>query len=90
MPYFPQYLNIDPEKEDNKPASLKKLASSLGLTKSSANKFVCPSTKDFWEVRGDKIVRLSSEEVDFGEILDAPKDEDPGRFLSSILDELEL
>jgi hypothetical protein len=61
---------------------------SMGLLRVAGNVYECPSTQDFWQVAGGKIMRLSGDEVDNGEsIAAAPKDQ-PMEFLSSILDDL--
>lgn len=69
------------------PATQQKIAS-MGLLRVAGNVYECPSTQDFWQVNGGKIMRLSGDEVDNGEsIAAAPKDQ-PMEFLSSILDDL--
>jgi hypothetical protein len=67
-----------------------KIAAKLGLLKEAKNRFVCPSSKDLWEVQGDKIVRLSAEVVDNGESLEPAPKEKPETFLASLLDELDF
>lgn len=69
------------------PTTHQKIAS-MGLMRVAGNVYECPSTQDFWQVAGGKIMRLSGDEVDNGEsIAAAPKDQ-PMEFLSSILDDL--
>jgi hypothetical protein len=71
------------------PAVQRKIAS-MGLLRVAGNVYECPSSQDFWQVAGGKIVRLSGDVVDNGEsIAAAPKDQ-PMEFLSSILDDLEF
>ena len=64
-------------------------AASQGLIRVAGNMFECPSTKDLWRVEGDKVMRVTSAEVDFNEKL-KPASEDPKSFLSSILAELDF
>lgn len=65
----------------------KKIAS-MGLNRVAGNIYECPSTKDFWKVQGNKVVRLAVDEVDNGERLAAAPSNDPANFLASILDDL--
>jgi len=61
---------------------------SMNLTRIAGNAYICESTKDFWQVNGNKIVRLSGEEVDNGERLQAAPTDNPASFLAGILDDL--
>jgi hypothetical protein len=74
------------------PSSAKglKIASALGLVKVAENIYECPSSKDLWHVEGNKIVRVSSDEVDNGESLQAADPNAPDVFLAKILEELEF
>jgi len=61
---------------------------SMGLLRVAGNVYECPSTKDFWQVAGGKIMRLSGDVVDNGESIQAAPQDKPMEFLSSILDDL--
>ena len=67
-----------------------KKAASLGLIRVAGNVFECPSSKDLWKVDGDKVMRVSSVEVDFNESLKPADTNDPSRFLKDILAELDF
>lgn len=69
------------------PAMQKKIAA-MGLERVAGNAYRCKSTQDFWKVDGDKILRLSADEVDNGDHLAAAPADNPGMFLSSILSDL--
>jgi len=63
-------------------------AASLGLSRCAGNTYICPSKSDFWQIRGNKIVRLVGEEVDNGDHLQAAPEENPAGFLEGILGDL--
>ena len=65
-------------------------AASLGLIRVAGDMFECPSTRDLWRVNGDKVMRVTSAEVDFNEKLKAANEDDPKSFLSSILAQLDF
>jgi hypothetical protein len=65
-------------------------AAFLGLIRIAGNMFECPSTKDLWKVNGDKVIRLSSTEVDFNEKLTPADSDDPKGYLAGLLAELEF
>ena len=67
-----------------------KKAAQLGLIRVAGNMFECPSSHDLWRVDGDKIMRVSSVEVDYNEKLKPADAEDPDKFLKDILAELEF
>ena len=67
-----------------------KKAASLGLIRVAGNMFECPSTKDLWRVNGDKVIRITSTEVDNGEKLQAADASDPKNFLASLLSDLDF
>ena len=68
-----------------------KLASSLGLMIIADNHFICPSSKDLWNVGGDGgVMRLSSDEVDHDESLQAADANSPESFLASLLQDLDF
>jgi len=56
----------------------------------AGNVYECPSTKDFWKVQGNKIVKLVGNEVNQGESIPAAPDDKPAAFLANILDDLEF
>jgi len=70
------------------PASTLRKLASMGFERVAGNQFVCQSTKEFWQVKGNKLVRLVGNEVDAGDRLTAPKDDNPAEFLESILGDL--
>jgi hypothetical protein len=61
---------------------------SLGLNRVAGNIYECPSTKDFWAVQGNKVIRMATDEVDNGEKLQAAPSDTPASFLAAILDDL--
>lgn len=65
-------------------------AASMGLIRIAGNMFECPSSKDLWKVDGDKVMRVSSVEVDFNESLKPANPNDPDRYLKEILAELDF
>lgn len=56
----------------------------------AGNVYECPSTKDFWKMQGNKIVKLVGSEVSNGESIPAAPDDKPDAFLAHILDDLEF
>ncbi len=71
------------------PAVKQKIAS-MGLERVAGNIYECPSTRDFWKVKGNSIVKLVGDEVDNGEkIVAAPKN-DPRGFMGSVMDDIEF
>jgi|SRR5208337_3408483 len=70
------------------PADIQDFIQQFDMHRVAGNVFECPSTKDFWAVKGNKIIKLVGAEVDNGEsILGAPEDK-PQAFLANILDDL--
>ena len=67
-----------------------KKAATLGLIRIAGNMFECPSSHDLWRVEGDKVMRISSVEVDYNEKLKPADPDDPNGFLKDILAELEF
>ena len=63
-------------------------AASMGLWRVAGNAFICESSKDFWKIRGNKIVRLVGDEVDNGDSLAAAPEDNPSGFLDDILGDL--
>ena len=60
------------------------------LRRVAGNVYECPSTKDFWKVQGNKIVKLVGNEVNQGESIPAAPEDRPAAFLAGILDDLEF
>lgn len=63
---------------------------SLMMHRVAGNVYECPSTKDFWKVQGNKIVKLVGNEVNQGESIQAAPSDTPSSFLAHILDDLEF
>lgn len=72
------------------PTEVQGKIASMGLQRVAGNVFSCPASKDFWAVRGNKIVKLVSNEVDDGSSIPAAPKDKPMAFLTSILDDLTL
>jgi hypothetical protein len=70
------------------PRELLRKAASLGLSRCAGNTFICESSKDFWQIRGNKIVRLVGDEVDNGDHLPAAPEDNPAGFMDEILGDL--
>src|SRR5438270_7925755 len=71
-------------------ASSEKVASNVqaflseyGMNRVAGNVYECPSTKDFWKVQGNKIVKLVGNEVNNGESIPAASDENPAKSLTA-------
>ena len=73
-------------------AAIQKQAFDLGLTRVAGNVYEQPATRDFWAVKGGKLVRLTGAEteVDDGERLDPADVDDPENTLHRILADLEF
>ena len=56
----------------------------------AGNVYECPSTKDFWKVNGNKIIKLVGNEVNNGESIPGAPEDKPQAFLANILDDLEF
>lgn len=62
---------------------------SLGLVRVAGNSFLCPSTKDIWQVQANgSIMRLTADEVNQGEHLAGAPAEAPADFLGQIMGDL--
>lgn len=72
------------------PPALKQKIASMGLERVAGNIYECPSTRDFWKVKGNSIVKLVGDEVDNGESIQAADEGDPQGFLSHITDDIEF
>ena|ERR1035438_8206063 len=60
----------------------------MGLIRVAGNAYRCPSSRDFWAVKGGKVIRITVDEVDNGESIQAAPADAPGNFLSQILEDL--
>jgi hypothetical protein len=70
------------------PPEVKAKIASLGLVRAAGNAYFCPSEKNFWLVKGRKIVRLTGDEVDNGESIQAANETDPQGFLAGVMDDI--
>ena len=74
--------------------AIQKMAFDMGLSlkRVAGNVYEHPATRDFWAVKGGKLVRLTgaTTEVDDGESLDPADIDDPEGTLNSILADLEF
>lgn len=70
------------------PAEVKSKIASMGLQRVAGNVYECPSTKDFWKVQGNKIVKLTPDEVSNGERIAAANTDAPQISLKGFLDDL--
>ncbi len=69
---------------------VKAKVASMGLIRVAGNIYECPSTKDFWKVKGNNIVKLTSDEVENHERIAAAPAQAPMGFLEEILGSLEF
>ncbi len=72
------------------PRSVQHYIDQFSMHRVAGNVYECPSTKDFWKVQGNKIVKLVGGEVNAGESIAAAPDDKPAAFLAHILDDLEF
>jgi len=80
---FISSVPLDPE--------VKQKIASLGLERVAGNIYECPSTRDFWQVKGNKIIKLvGADEVDNGESIVAAPRRNPTGFMSSVMDDIEF
>lgn len=71
------------------PKSVKAKVASMGLNRVAGNVYESPSTRDFWKVKGNDIVRLTKgSTVDNGEKIVAADPAAPQSFLDEILGDL--
>jgi hypothetical protein len=63
---------------------------SMMMRRIAGNVYECPSTKDFWKVQGNKIVKLVGNEVNAGESIPAASSDKPAVSLAGWLDDLEF
>ena len=61
---------------------------SMGLTRVAGNAFICSADQEFWTVRGNKVIKLTLDEVDTGQSLAAAPTDNPASFLSELLGDL--
>lgn len=85
-PFSLGVMGLVTDRECLSPNILRK-AASYGLTRVAGNAFILPADRSFWMVRGNRIMRLVSNEVDNGEHLPASP-ENPEEFLDDILGDL--
>lgn len=69
---------------------LEREISRLNLHRVAGNVFVCPSTKNFWEIKNGTILRISKEEVENNESVQAAPSDNPEEFLDEVLSGLTL
>jgi hypothetical protein len=74
-------------KQASLPPKVASQVAELGLTRVAGNIFISHSTKDFWDVKNGKVVRLTTVEVDNDEHVAAPTG-DPSDFLTDALNDL--
>jgi hypothetical protein len=74
-------------KQAGLPAKVASQVAEMGLTRVAGNIFINHSTKDFWDVKNGKVIRLTRVEVDNGEQVSAPTG-DPSNFLTDALNDL--
>jgi hypothetical protein len=82
-----------PSNNHAKVAGITKIAAEAkarGFRRVAGNTFICESTKDFWGVKGDKLVRLTIQEVDNGERIDPGPVDRPQNFMNEVLGEIEF
>jgi hypothetical protein len=70
------------------PAEVQRKIADWGLTRVAGNAFICESSKDFWAVKGGKLMKLVGNEVDNGESIPGAPEDKPQAFLANILDDL--
>jgi hypothetical protein len=69
---------------------VKSKIASMNLQRVAGNVYECPSTKDFWKVQGNKVVKLVGSEVNNGESILAADEQTPQISLKGFLDDLEF
>jgi hypothetical protein len=72
------------------PRDVQERIDALMMRRVAGNVYECPSTKDFWKVKGNQIVKLVGDEVSNGERIQAAPEDKPQAFLEHILDDLEF
>jgi hypothetical protein len=70
------------------PAEVASKIASMGLNRVAGNTYICPSTQDFWQVKGNKIMKLVQDEVDNGDHIAAAPADSPMDFLDDVLSDL--
>jgi hypothetical protein len=68
------------------PPALKQKIASMGLERIAGNIYESPSTRDFWKVKGNSIIKLVGDEVDNGESIAAAPKNDPMGFMGAFDD----
>lgn len=74
--------------EEELPSEVKAKIASMGLNRVAGNVYACPSSSDFWQVKGNKIVKLVGDEVNNGESIPAADETTPQISLKGFLDDL--
>jgi len=72
------------------PPAVKAKIASMGLERVAGNIYESPSTRDFWKVKGNSIIKLVGDEVDNGESIQAAPKNDPMGFMGSLMDDIEF
>lgn len=72
------------------PAEVQRYIDQFSMHRIAGNVYECPSTKDFWKVQGNKIIKLVGSEVNNGESIPGAPNDKPQAFLAGILDDLEF
>jgi len=72
-------------------ASVREQIANLNLYRVAGSIYECQSDREFWKVKGNKIIRLvDADEVDSGQSIPAAPKNEPMAFLESIMNELEF
>jgi hypothetical protein len=72
------------------PQNIQHYIDEYSMHRIAGNVYECPSTKDFWKVQGNKIVKLVGNEVNAGESIPAASSDKPAISLAGWLDDLEF
>lgn len=72
------------------PQEVQRYIDQFSMHRIAGNVYECPSTKEFWKVHKNKIVRLVGNEVNNGESIPGAPDDKPQAFLAGILDDLDF
>lgn len=72
------------------PRDIQMYIDKYAMQRVAGNVYEAPSTRDFWKVQGNRIIKLVGNEVDNGESIPAAPDDKPAAFLAAILDDLEF
>jgi hypothetical protein len=72
------------------PPEVMQKISSMQLQRVAGNVYACPSDRDFWQVQGNKIIKLVGSEIDTGQSIPAASDTNPASSLKNFLGDLEF